>query len=678
MRASPPAITLALIAALSIAAISLRAGGTERVRAGAQGQPAAASGRLTHRARVDVRALPPAGSASAGEPPPPHTAPQPGTAPPDAPPGNAQATQVLDTSMGFTVLAAPPSHGTAFAGLGSTDNPVRMTPPDPQIAVGPSHVLEMVNQEGRVTARDGTNATTFDLPAFFSVQTGWSASDPKVIYDPASARFFATYWSAIDNASGTDHSELYVAVSTTSNPLNTWDEYVIPFDNDEPDYPGLGITDDKVTISFNRFNINTSAFVGVQTYVLQKSDLVSGALSVQEQHTAPDNTHFTFRPAHALSSTTTEYMVADDPGTSTQLHIWTITGTPAAANVVFTDVADPVVGAINAAPDAAQSGSTRLISTGGNRVLETIWRANKLWIAATGACSWNTQGDSVKRSCLRLIEYDTSAAGVTQDITFGAPLTFYYFPAIRTDSSGNLTVVFTRSSGTLFAEAAVAGRLATDAPNSMAGSTLLKAGERTYSPALLGNEPPYRWGDYLGAAVDPADPTVIWVVGEYAKTDASEQWGTYIGSFQYAPPATATPTPTATATSTPTPPPPTATNTPLPTSTPTPVPPTATDTPTSTATNTPLPTDTPTPVPTDTPVPPTATNTPTAAQCSAIARADVTGDGVVAIDDLGKVALWFGQTVPPAPASYDQTGDNKITIGDLGKQALVFGMHRCP
>jgi glucose/arabinose dehydrogenase len=175
-------------------------------------------------------------------------------------------------------------------------------------------------------------------------------------------------------------------------------------------------------------------------------------------------------------------------------------------------------------------------------------------------------------------------------------------------------------------------------------------------------------------------------------------------------PPTATPTPVPpTATNTPSPVPPTATNTPPPTATPvpptstavptatdtpaptaTPIPPT--DTPTSTAvptaTDTPVPptatpvppTATDTPVPptaTDTPVPPTATNTPTAAQCAAIALADVSGDGVVAIDDLGKVALWFGQTVPPAPASYDQTGDNKITIGDLGKQALVFEMHRC-
>ncbi len=63
-----------------------------------------------------------------------------------------------------------------------------------------------------------------------------------------------------------------------------------------------------------------------------------------------------------------------------------------------------------------------------------------------------------------------------------------------------------------------------------------------------------------------------------------------------------------------------------------------------------------------------------------IMRADVTGDGVVAIDDIGKVAIYFAQAIPPAPARYDQYFDGKITIPDLGKQALVFGQHvgACP
>jgi len=42
-----------------------------------------------------------------------------------------------------------------------------------------------------------------------------------------------------------------------------------------------------------------------------------------------------------------------------------------------------------------------------------------------------------------------------------------------------------------------------------------------------------RWGDYLGGAVDPADPSKVWVVGEYAKDDGFVFWGTFIGSVSY-------------------------------------------------------------------------------------------------------------------------------------------------
>lgn len=128
------------------------------------------------------------------------------------------------------------------------------------------------------------------------------------------------------------------------------------------------------------------------------------------------------------------------------------------------------------------------------------------------------------------------------------------------------------------------------------------------------------------------------------------------------------PTPTPTATSTPTASA-TATST-------------GTSTPTATATPTPSPTVPPPATPTGTLTPvdtsiPTATGTVTDG-CSAIALADVSADGVVTIQDIGLVALWFGQAAPPAPATYDQDGDSRISLVDLGRIALVFGEHRCP
>jgi hypothetical protein len=61
-------------------------------------------------------------------------------------------------------------------------------------------------------------------------------------------------------------------------------------------------------------------------------------------------------------------------------------------------------------------------------------------------------------------------------------------------------------------------------------------------------------------------------------------------------------------------------------------------------------------------------------------RADVDGDGAVSILDLTRVAKYFAQTVPPAPARYDEDGDNKISILDLTKMAQVFTQHvsACP
>ncbi len=145
--------------------------------------------------------------------------------------------------------------------------------------------------------------------------------------------------------------------------------------------------------------------------------------------------------------------------------------------------------------------------------------------------------------------------------------------------------------------------------------------------------------------------------------------------------ATATRTPTNTATPTQTP---TATRTPVPTSTPSP-------TPTDTATNTPVPpTETPSSTPTDTP---TATTTPAPGADSdgdgytdaledllgenrnvycGIMRADVDGDGAVAILDIVTVAVDFTASVPPASERSDQDGDAQISILDLTRMANVF------
>ncbi|MHB8516079.1 MAG: NHL domain-containing protein [Dehalococcoidia bacterium] len=63
-----------------------------------------------------------------------------------------------------------------------------------------------------------------------------------------------------------------------------------------------------------------------------------------------------------------------------------------------------------------------------------------------------------------------------------------------------------------------------------------------------------------------------------------------------------------------------------------------------------------------------------------IMRADVNGDGSVNILDLAGIAVYYNQSIPPAPARLDQNGDGTINILDLASVATVYNqsVSACP
>ncbi len=341
------------------------------------------------------------------------------------PPGAVPLTSVIDPSAGNP---PPASVSSAFDGLGSVDNVVGVHPPDPQLAVGPSHVIEMVNISGRIFDRSGTALDTFLLTDFFLVPSGSLDTDPKVIYDPASGRFFAAYASFTDGPGPqNDVGRLHIAVSTTSNPLDEWKLYVLAIAGQFPDYPGLGVSDDKLTISYNLFQIGGSGFFqGVQTLVVEKSQVVAGATSVDAVASTPTTSLFTIRPAHSLTATNTQYMASVDNASSSVIRLFEVTGTPAGGDVVFTNIANPSIESFTSPPDAQQLGTGALIATNDNRVLETVWRDGHLWAAANAACTF--PGDGTAYSCLKLIEVDTGTNIVLQDILYGSPGEYFLLP----------------------------------------------------------------------------------------------------------------------------------------------------------------------------------------------------------------------------------------------------------
>jgi hypothetical protein len=381
----------------------------------------------------------------------------------------------------------------------------------------------MVNLAGIIYTKTGTIAkATFGLDTFFGLPAS-SESDPQVSFDASSGRWFA---SIIDIPG----SRVVFAVSTTNDPTGTFNLYAVSDGTNLPDQPVTGTNDDKYVISVNDFNSAGTRFLGVHYWVVNKSDVVSGAATIHFATNTPDSSMFSLHPAQHLSSSTTFYMVTDCTGTcitsstsrtSTETVI-SITGLPPAAITVSSSsfsIATSVIG-----PDAAQPGTTTLLRTNDNRVESVAWESNSLWASWNDACV--PSGDTATRTCLRLVQATTSGATATksQDFDFSASGQYYFYPAVSS-FQGQLVVSFGRSSSSIFPSAMATGRASADPVNTLQAPAVIKAGTTADTST--------RYGDYFGAATDPT-PTAsstFWVAGEYRADSTFQNWNTVIGQI---------------------------------------------------------------------------------------------------------------------------------------------------
>ena len=486
--------------------------------------------------QVVVRDLPPVAGTATGQAQEvlaPRTFPPEWAAGPLSPPPAANA---LDAAFSgeSDVANTPPSVSSLaqWEGLDNDDNaaltPFTITPPDPQGAVGPDHVLELINIVGRIYTRTGGTVQTFTLADFFAVPDDRDfAFDPKIIYDALSGRWFASSVSILDRPGPrNDEGRLHLAISETSNPTGAWSVYFRSYGELFPDYAGIGVTNDKFTISSNIFHIDQPFYFGEETVVIEKAHVMAGVAGGQVgvHAFAFDLNRSTVRPAHSLSPVNDQYLVTRSRTSSTTLTVIRITGTPALGNVSEASATDLTIISQTSPPDSEALGGN--IDSNDFRILDAMWREGSLWTSASAACV--PEGDSTTRSCAHLIEVNAlppSSPTIAQDIMFGASGEYFSWPAVRTAASGDVYVSLTHTNSTIFAEARAAGRLAGESPNTMSGSSLLRAGDVAHGST--------RWGDYLAAAVDPNFPECVWLIGQYAKDTLGHNWGTYIAATSY-------------------------------------------------------------------------------------------------------------------------------------------------
>jgi hypothetical protein len=455
--------------------------------------------------------------------------------------GQANSVPVTSVAGSATTSTATEQVVTGFTGVtlvqqvGALGNDQAVTPPDTQIAAGPNSLLEMVNSSGSVWTKSGSLVKIFDLNSFFPVPAGYTFSDPRVLYDAISGRWFASGVAFVTPSYG---SVLVFAVSDTSDPTGTW--HVYSADNSSNvthDQPKIGVSTDKVAFAFNDF-LNAAVFQGASTWVFGKAAMLAGASSIPGQAVGPDSRRVSIVPAIELTSTSTEFMAYNnsDCGYSgcnagyPSIGVVALTGDPSIGTLAWSE-SDPAIAGTSQPPAADQPGLPGSIQTNDDRFLTAVWQNDTLWVDGNDACT--PPGDTAVRPCPRLIQVSTAGSTVNQNFDLGSAGNDLYYPAVHVDSAGDMYVVYNISSTSQDVGVRLTGQPTGSAPQFVVPAQTIQAGQGLYTCAN-------RWGDYSGSALDPTNPSSVWLAAEYAGASGTNcNWATFISQVTFAAPTAA-------------------------------------------------------------------------------------------------------------------------------------------
>ena len=420
-------------------------------------------------------------------------------------------------------------------------------PPDTEGAVGPFHVMTMLNAAVRVQSRTGDTISTIGLGTFWSPTGSSGTFDPRLLYDQDAGRWIATSVAARRTAA----AAILFAISDSYDPTGTWTYYRFdadPADSNWADFPDIGFNKIWYALTTNMFSISNDSFKGAAMWVIDKnSALAGGSLALTTFPAMFDlsggvngeaiRVCQTFGPEPVL-------YLADNSGWLNNgvflLRLSQITG--GGSSPIWSVVPgslDPETGlfAVDNNFNGAQIGASQLgtsirISTGDFRLIDAVYRNGHIWTTHTGGLP---VGATPNRTAVFWYELDPHSMPypiVQSSVLDGGAGVHYYYPSITANANGDAFMGFTRSDSAIYAQAVYTGRLATDPLNATGEIRVLKLGEASYVKDYGTGS--VRWGDYSATVVDPVDDLSFWTIQEYAMQDVGssanqDRWGTWWG-----------------------------------------------------------------------------------------------------------------------------------------------------
>ena len=431
----------------------------------------------------------------------------------------------------------PPS----FPGVGENG----YIPPDPNIAVGPNHIVQAVNVEiGVFDKASGTMLAGYPktlasvwapLPGTCGTQ---NSGDPIAQYDALADRWVITQLGSLS----APYAEC-IAVSQTNDPTGAYNLYSYSFGSNLNDYTKLSVWPDPTNNAYlttaNLF-ANGSSFVGSALCAYDRAAMLSGS---------PSPAYICYTLANDASYLPSDLdgktpPPANSPGyflnfeTLSTLRLYQMR--PNFANPNSSTLTGPFDIAVNSFNTACgggtciqQPGTGQLVDSLGDRLMYRLAYRNFGDHEAMVANHSVANGSSVGVRWYELRgPFASGTPTVYQQGTFAPDTDFRWMGSIAMDKNGDIAVGYSVSSATTFPAVRITGRTPDTSIyplGTLAPETTLQVGGGSQTGSN-------RWGDYTALRIDPSDDTTFWYTNEFYPTSSPASWSTFIGSFTLGPP----------------------------------------------------------------------------------------------------------------------------------------------
>ena len=469
----------------------------------------------------------------------------------------------LITACALALVAAGPvlalaAHATPVIGAswaGVSDSGV--SPPDPNGAIGPNSYVEIINTEIGIFDRTGAVIQSTDLHVLTGASPSTWLSDPMVLWDENTQRFYYNVWD-------TTHDTMDWGFSKNANPRHVpggFCSYTASFGYsppEQPDYPKLGQTTGFLMIGVNHYPNGSAKHADRSDLLWISKPQGHAALTTCPAASAFNSGKFTdLRNQDGTQAFTPVPAIQDDPGSlgwivtesdiecpdicgsGTQITVHRLAPNPSNPSVPILTVTGHSITVPSFSPplSAPQEGSTYTIDTLDGRLEHAVSavdpRINKV-VVWTGH-TVNGSGNRSEFRWYEILPTPYTAPTLVHSGVVSSPTLFVYNGSVAPDRTVNpsgaahgdsFVIGFSASSASTYAADQMVSQIGNGSPS---GFVLVHQSASADTDFTCSNTAPCRWGDYGGATSDPAQSLTaahgqVWLSNEAVTQGANTTW----------------------------------------------------------------------------------------------------------------------------------------------------------